>query len=454
MAKARLNYTCEACRYVAPQWMGKCPQCGEWNTFIEEVQAGGKVSLISERKSVPIALDRIEPGDVSRKATGIAEFDRVLGGGVVPGSFILLGGDPGVGKSTIMLQMSQVLAESGCRIFYVSGEESAGQLKMRGMRLGVDSANIIVYTDVVLDNLKAELKAARADILIIDSIQSVYSSQVDAPPGSVSQIRHCAGLFMEFAKGLNIPVFVIGHVTKDGWIAGPKMLEHMVDTVVYFENHESGAYRVLRTVKNRFGPVGEIGVFEMQERGLVEVGDPSGIFIHGLGGEFSGTAVMSTIEGSRSFLIEIQSLVTKTSFSQPRRISIGIDQSKVSVLLAVMEKRAGIFLSSSDVVVNVAGGIKVQEPAIDLAIIMSLASSAMDRTLPTGMICMGEVGLNGEVRPVSHVELRLREAARMGFTKVVLASDNAAAVAKLKGLQLFPVKKIDDALAILQSLES
>jgi len=427
--------------------MGKCPVCGEWNTLAEDIAPVRKSGPRERaRASEPTPLSSITSSPFMRRKCGIEELDRVLGGGVVEGSLVLIGGDPGIGKSTIMLQMASNLALTGMTILYVSGEESAVQLRMRSERLGIHSERILVYSEVVLEEIREEIAASKPDVVILDSIQSVYSSQIEAPPGSVSQIRECAGALMEISKGLNTVVFVVGHVTKEGWIAGPKMLEHMVDTVLYFEGDSSGAYRILRAVKNRFGTSGEIGVFEMKGNGLQEVHDPSSIFIHGLGGEISGSAVMATIEGSRAFVVEVQALVSKTSYSMPRRISIGSDQSRLSVLLAVLEKRSGVFLSNSDIVVNIAGGMKVSEPAVDLAVVMAVLSSAMDKPLRKGTVCIGEIGLGGELRPVNHMESRLREALRMGFTTALIPAANLESVSTLRGMKLIPVSHVREAL--------
>jgi len=450
MAKPKRVYCCSSCGYISPQWMGKCPECMQWNTLVEDViEERRGVATKSARQSSPIPFGSIASADVARKKCGIDELDRVLGGGIVDGSLVLIGGDPGIGKSTIMLQMAYNLAVKNMKILYISGEESAVQLKMRGERLEVVSDNILIYSEVLLEDIKEQIGIHKPDLVVIDSIQSVFSAQVDAPPGSMSQVRGSAGILMEIAKGMNTIVFVVGHVTKEGWIAGPKMLEHMVDTVLYFEGDSSGAFRILRAVKNRFGTTGEIGVFEMKSTGLHEVEDPSSLFIHGLGGDASGSAVMATIEGSRAFVVEVQSLVSKTSYSMPKRISIGSDPSRLSVLLAVMEKRAGTYLSNSDVVVNIAGGIKVNEPAVDLAVVMAIASSAMDKPLPKGVVCIGEVGLNGELRPVNHMESRIREAIRMGFTKAMIPKANHDSVKKVQGIELFGLPNIRSALDMI-----
>ncbi len=450
MARPKRLFRCSACGATHPQWMGRCSQCGDWNTLEEDVfevekAAGPRGS--SHQK--PLRLKDIESHETFTKPCGIGELDRVLGGGVVGGSFVLLGGDPGIGKSTLMLQMAHRLASSGVKVLYVSGEESAPQLKMRAHRLCVDSDGIMVYPEVVLERIRDETEGISSDLVIIDSIQSIFSSSLEAPPGSVSQIRHCAGILMEMAKGKGVTVFIVGHVTKDGWIAGPKMLEHMVDTVLTFEGDDTGAYRIVRTVKNRFGTSGEIGVFEMKATGLAEVKDPSSIFIHGLGGEVPGSAVMATIEGSRAFVVEVQALVSKTTFSMPRRIAMGSDPSRLAVLLAVLEKRAGIFLAASDIVVNIAGGFKVTEPAVDLALVMAVASSAFDRPVPKGTVFIGEIGLSGELRPVNHMEARIREAMKMGFTQAVIPEANRDSVSNRKSMRLIPAEHVKAALKVL-----
>jgi len=450
MARPRKVFRCSSCNSIHAQWMGKCPQCGLWNTLEEDfIEEDKHFTLRSASQTSPVALHEIDAKDTFRHSSLIGELDRVLGGGVVEGSFVLIGGDPGIGKSTIMLQMTDKLASSGLKVLYISGEESAPQLKMRARRLSVTSGSIMVYPEVVLEKIREEIEAMKSDVVVIDSIQSIFSSAVDAPPGSVSQIRHCAGILMEIAKGRGVTVFIVGHVTKDGWIAGPKMLEHMVDTVLSFEGDDTGAYRIVRTVKNRFGTSGEIGVFEMKADGLHEVKDPSAIFIHGLGGEVPGSAVMATCEGSRAFVVEVQALVSKTTFSMPRRIAMGSDPSRLAVLLAVLEKRAGIFLAQSDIVVNIAGGFKVTEPAVDLALVMAVASSAFDRPVPKGFVCIGEIGLSGELRPVSRMDARIREAVKMGFTRAVIPETNWETISMKKEISLVASPNVKDALKIL-----
>ena len=452
MAKPKKIFRCSSCGFTHPQFMGRCTQCGLWNTLEEDfIEEEKNISLRRPCQARPINLKDIASHETFRKACGIGELDRVLGGGVVDGSFVLIGGDPGIGKSTLMLQMAHRLASSGMRVLYVSGEESAPQLKIRAHRLGIDSDRIMVYPEVVLERIRDEIEGMNSDIVIIDSIQSIFSSSIEAPPGGVSQIRHCAGILMEIAKGKGVTVFIVGHVTKDGWIAGPKMLEHMVDTVLTFEGDDTGAYRIVRTVKNRFGTSGEIGVFEMKASGLSEVKDPSSIFIHGLGGEVPGSAVMATIEGSRAFVVEVQALVSRTTFSMPRRIAMGSDQSRLAVLLAVLEKRAGIFLAQSDIVVNIAGGFKVTEPAVDLALVMAVASSAFDKPVPKGTVFIGEIGLSGELRPVNHMESRIREAMKMGFTQAVIPDANRDTLSEQGAMKIIAAGNVKAALKIISS---
>ena len=450
MARHKKVYRCSSCGSTLPQWMGKCPQCSQWNTLVEDiVEEETSLRTRDARQTRPMVLSEITPLETFRRGCAIAELDRVLGGGVVQGSLVLIGGDPGIGKSTLMLQMAGHLASAGMKVLYVSGEESAFQLKMRADRLNLDSSGILVYPEVMLEKIRDAIDEFSPELVILDSIQSVFSSQIDAPPGSVSQIRHSAGILMEIAKGKGVTVFVVGHVTKDGWIAGPKMLEHMVDTVLYFEGDDSGVFRIVRAVKNRFGTSGEIGVFEMKSDGLQEVKDPSSIFIHGLGGDVAGSAVMATFEGSRAFVVEVQALVSKTSFSMPRRIAMGSDVSRLAVLLAVMEKRAGVYLSQSDIVVNIAGGFKVTEPAVDLAIVMAISSSALDRPVSKGTVCIGEIGLGGELRPVNHMESRIREALKLGFSRAVIPASNHESVPRVTGMEIVPLSHVRSALEIL-----
>jgi DNA repair protein RadA/Sms len=429
--------------------MGRCNQCGLWNTLEEDVIVEERPSPSRSSRVKPMVLNEITADMTVRRTSLIGELDRVLGGGVVQGSFVLIGGDPGIGKSTLMLQMAHSLDSSGLKVLYVSGEESAPQIRLRAQRLGLAASGIVVFPEVLMESIREEVDGGVYDLAIIDSIQSVYSESVGAPPGSVSQIRHCAGVLMEIAKARGVTVFIVGHVTKEGLVAGPKMLEHMVDTVLSFEGDDTGAYRIVRTSKNRFGTSGEIGVFEMKQTGLHEVKDPSAIFIHGLGGESPGSAVMATCEGSRAFVVEVQALVSRTTYSMPRRITMGSDPSRLAVLLAVMEKRAGVYLAQSDIVVNIAGGFRVTEPAVDLSLVMAIVSSAFDRPVPRGMVFIGEIGLSGELRPVSHMESRVREALKMGFTRIIIPEANRDSLSRADGAEVRALPDVSSALKII-----
>jgi len=449
MARPRKVFRCSSCGFLHHQWMGRCNQCGLWNTLEEDVVVEERPSASRSSRAKPMVLNEITADMTVRRTSLIGELDRVLGGGVVQGSFVLIGGDPGIGKSTLMLQMAHSLASSGLTVLYVSGEESAPQIRLRAQRLGLAASGIVVFPEVLMESIREEIDGGVYDLAVIDSIQSVYSESVGAPPGSVSQIRHCAGVLMEIAKARGVTVFIVGHVTKEGLVAGPKMLEHMVDTVLSFEGDDTGAYRIVRTSKNRFGTSGEIGVFEMKQTGLHEVKDPSAIFIHGLGGESPGSAVMATCEGSRAFVVEVQALVSRTTYSMPRRITMGSDPSRLALLLAVMEKRAGVYLAQSDIVVNIAGGFRVTEPAVDLSLVMAIVSSAFDRPVPRGMVFIGEIGLSGELRPVSHMESRVREALKMGFTRIIIPEANRDSLSRADGVEVRALPDVSSALKIL-----
>ncbi|HNQ85132.1 MAG TPA: DNA repair protein RadA [Deltaproteobacteria bacterium] len=449
MARPRKVFRCSSCGFLHYQWMGRCNQCGLWNTLEEDVIVEERPSPSRSSRVKPMVLNEITADMTVRRTSLIGELDRVLGGGVVQGSFVLIGGDPGIGKSTLMLQMAHSLDSSGLKVLYVSGEESAPQIRLRAQRLGLAASGIVVFPEVLMESIREEVDGGVYDLAIIDSIQSVYSESVGAPPGSVSQIRHCAGVLMEIAKARGVTVFIVGHVTKEGLVAGPKMLEHMVDTVLSFEGDDTGAYRIVRTSKNRFGTSGEIGVFEMKQTGLHEVKDPSAIFIHGLGGESPGSAVMATCEGSRAFVVEVQALVSRTTYSMPRRITMGSDPSRLAVLLAVMEKRAGVYLAQSDIVVNIAGGFRVTEPAVDLSLVMAIVSSAFDRPVPRGMVFIGEIGLSGELRPVSHMESRVREALKMGFTRIIIPEANRDSLSRADGAEVRALPDVSSALKII-----
>ncbi|MDQ5987661.1 MAG: DNA repair protein RadA [Syntrophus sp. SKADARSKE-3] len=447
--KVKTAFFCQSCGYESSKWMGKCPACSEWNRFVEEeirasTGTGAYDILLHE---APQPIDAIIADEKERIETGINEMDRVLGGGIVAGSAVLVGGDPGIGKSTLLLQLLQRLAVKGLKVLYVSGEESAKQIKLRGKRIGADSVNLLVLVEIALETILDQIQEIKPAAVVIDSIQTVYSSALSSAPGSVGQVRETSERLILQAKRTGIPVFLVGHVTKDGSIAGPKVLEHMVDTVLYFEGDSGHAFRVIRSIKNRFGPANEIGVFEMRERGLMEVGNPSAYFLAERPEKAPGSIVTPSMEGTRPILIEIQSLVIPTSFGMPRRTAIGVDPNRVSLLVAVLDKICGLHLSSHDIFLNVAGGVKVTEPAIDLGIISSLASSFLDRPVAADTVVFGEVGLAGEVRGISHMETRIKEAARMGFKQCIIPKTNTVKTsevldAKMKTVRIRSLKEL------------
>ena len=422
MSKAKSTFVCQSCSSVHMRWMGRCTDCGEWNTIVEEaVTPVGKHSrpaLVND--SAPRAITEQVRSAEPRLATGLVECDRVLGGGLVPGSLTLVGGDPGIGKSTLMLQLSRFVAESQGPVLYVSGEESFEQSQMRARRLGSLSDNLLLLTETNVQRIRAQVAQGEYALVVVDSIQSVYTAELSAAPGSVSQVRECANEFLRVAKGGEAPVLLVGHVTKQGAIAGPRLLEHLVDTVLYFEGEGKQALRILRAVKNRFGSTNEIGVFEMGETGLREVANPSALFLDERPRGVSGSVVIPSIEGSRPVLVEVQALVTSTYLASPRRTVTGVNANRVSLLLAVLEKRAGIHFGDKDVFVNVAGGIRLDEPAADLAVALALVSSQLEAPIAPELCAFGEVGLAGEVRAVSMAERRLSEASKFGFTTCIL----------------------------------
>ncbi len=422
MKKNKTTFFCQNCGHQSPKWLGKCPSCGEWNRFVEEElrMIDSAVSMGISFNEAPIPIDEIVADEKERITTGIVEMDRVLGGGIVNGSVTLVGGDPGIGKSTLLLQILHNLAEKGLKILYISGEESAKQIKLRGRRIGASSKNLIVLVEIDLDTIIRHIKEISPSVVVIDSIQTMYSSVLTSAPGSVGQVRESSGRLILMSKKTGIPIFLVGHVTKDGSIAGPKVLEHMVDTVLYFEGDSGHAYRIIRSIKNRFGPTNEIGVFEMRDVGLIEVTNPSAFFLTERPEEAAGSVVVPSIEGTRPILIEIQSLVSPTSFGMPRRTTIGVDHNRVSLLAAVMDKICGFRLGGHDIFINVAGGMKVDEPAVDLGIVASMASSFLDRPIDAGTVVFGEVGLTGEVRGISQMDMRIKEAARMGFKRCII----------------------------------
>ncbi len=447
MKKIKTAFFCQNCGHQSPKWLGKCPSCNEWNRFVEEetraVDPAGPAGI--QFNEAPLPIDEIVADEKERMTTGISEMDRVLGGGIVNGSVTLVGGDPGIGKSTLLLQVVNNLAEKDLKILYISGEESAKQIKLRGKRIGASSKNLFVLVEIDLDSIVKHIKEISPRAVVIDSIQTMYSPVLTSAPGSVGQVRESSGRLILLAKKTGIPIFLVGHVTKDGSIAGPKVLEHMVDTVLYFEGDSSHAYRIIRAIKNRFGPTNEIGVFEMRSNGLIEVANPSAFFLTERPEGEAGSVVVPSIEGTRPILIEIQSLVNPTNFGMPRRTTIGVDHNRVALLAAVMDKVCGYRLSGHDIFINVAGGMKVDEPAVDLGIVASMASSFLDKPIDKGTVVFGEVGLAGEVRGISQMDIRIKEAARMGFKRCIIpqtSSRNGFAEKKIECIRVNSLKKL------------
>ncbi len=457
MAKGKLTtvFFCQNCGYESSKWMGQCPGCRQWNTFVEETlsstkaqnTAGGRKQ--SAEKAEPCVLAEITIHEENKLLTGFRELDRVLGGGIVQGSLTLVGGDPGIGKSTLLLQVCRNLADAGHKILYISGEESGVQIKMRADRIGSFSENMLLLCDTNLDTIEEAIRRQKPEVAVIDSIQTMYSDTVSAAPGSVSQVRESTGILLKLAKGLGVCIFIVGHVTKEGTVAGPRVLEHMVDAVLYFEGDRHASYRILRGVKNRFGSTNEIGVFEMEASGLKEVKNPSEFMLSGKPEEASGSIVVCSMEGTRPMLIEIQALVCHTSFGIPRRQTIGTDFNRVNLLIAVLEKRLGLQLGNCDAYVNIAGGIKITEPAIDLGIVMAVVSSFKNRCIDNKMIAVGEVGLSGEVRAVSQIQVRVQEAKKLGFTTCVIPSVCMDSVQEITGIRIIGVKTVGDAVNLL-----
>ena len=454
MAKIKTSYICSECGFESPKWYGKCPSCGEWNTLNEELNSQQTKNSFSNSFSTVnqvLALDDICGENDERIPTKIEEFDRVLGGGIVKGSLVLLSGDPGIGKSTILLQICQNLGSKGQKILYVSGEESANQIKLRAVRIGVTTNNLFILSQTDLATIVECIKAEKPDIVIIDSIQTMVYEQVNSSAGSITQVRECTNVFMHTAKGLGIPIFIVGHVNKDGAIAGPKVLEHIVDTVLYFEGERNYSYRILRGVKNRFGSTNEIGVFEMTADGLKEVLNPSLMMISGRPKNTSGTCVACVMEGTRPILAEVQGLVCATGFGTPRRMSTGFDYNRMSMLLAVLEKRAGYFFNNMDAYVNVVGGLKLDEPAAGLTVALALVSSLKDKAVDDKTIAFGEVGLAGEIRAVNNCEQRIAEAKRLGFERCIIPFHNYKSITNsLKStFDIIPVRNIREAFSAL-----
>lgn len=444
MSRVKLLYQCQSCGYSSPKWLGKCPECGAWNSFTEEQRVA---KLKSHDTASPVPLSGISHSGESRSSTGIRELDHVLGGGVVTGSVILIGGDPGIGKSTLTLQALGSLAATGT-VLYVSGEESPEQVKLRAERLGIESDAIILLPENSLEGILAVARKINPHVIVVDSIQTVFSLDLPSAPGSVGQIRECATKLMFFAKKKNVPLFLIGHVTKEGAIAGPKVLEHIVDTVLYFEGDKGNPFRILRAVKNRFGSTNEIGVFEMGDKGLREVENPSQLFLSERPENVPGSVVTVSLEGTRPLLVEIQALTTPTSFGVPRRTAIGVDYNRINLLVAVLDKRLGMRLGGMDIYVNVVGGLKIEEPAIDMGIVAAIASSYKNQPISPGLFTFGEVGLSGELRAISQAETRIKEALKLGFSKGVVPSSNSSG-SNQKGVEITGVRNVEEAIEIL-----
>jgi DNA repair protein RadA/Sms len=443
--KVRTIYVCQSCGYQSSKWLGRCPECEQWNSFVEE-QTAGRTSGLSgrrERLSVtPIAISQINAGEGERRATGIDELDRVLGGGVLPGMVILVGGDPGIGKSTLLLQVAGHMSHAGQSVLYVSGEESAKQTRLRAERVQAISDRLFILPDTSLERIVEHIDALRPKLIIMDSVQTLSSEQLQSGAGSIGQIREVTARMVEIAKSLDIATFLVGHVTKDGALAGPKVLEHMVDCVLYFEGEASHVFRILRAVKNRFGSVNEIGVFEMTRDGLCEVRNPSQIFLSERAKDTSGSAVVCTLEGTRPLLVEVQALASASPLAMPRRVATGLDVNRVALLIAILEKRLGLHLHGEDVYLNVAGGIRITEPAVDLGVAAAIASSFRDRAIDADLMIIGEVGLGGEVRAIPQLEARLREAEKLGFQRALVPASNRLPDIALRKIQITPVTSI------------
>ncbi|NWF52519.1 MAG: DNA repair protein RadA [Nitrospirae bacterium] len=451
MPKAKTFFQCQSCGYTSPKWLGKCPDCGEWNTFIEERKEtlSSRLDLpVHLRKSEPLHLSSIQANYSERTSTSIKELDRVLGGGVVTGSVILVGGDPGIGKSTLLLQAISGLSKYG-QVLYVSGEESPEQIKIRAERLLINTEEIILLSETSLRGILETAIKLAPKAMVVDSIQTIYTEDLLSAPGSVSQVRECAAKLMLFAKRSDIPIFLVGHVTKEGTIAGPRVLEHIVDTVLYFEGDRGHSYRILRTVKNRFGSTNEIGIFEMSDSGLLEIENPSELFLLEKPVDVSGSTVVATLEGTRPLLVEIQSLVARSNLGIPRRTTIGVDFNRVNLLVAVLEKRVGLHLGGMDIFINVVGGLRIIEPAVDLGIIATMTSSFRDIPIDPRIFVFGEVGLSGEVRAVNEAEIRIKEASKIGFMKAIIPLRNAEKIKEIPKLEIIGVKDIEDSLKAL-----
>ena len=454
MAKAKTLYTCTECGASEPKWQGQCPGCLAWNTLVETLEEtvssnryANKFDGLTQSASLQ-KISSIQAADIARQATGISEFDRVLGGGLVEGGVVLIGGDPGIGKSTLLLQVLCHLGRSAQAI-YVSGEESPQQIAMRAKRLGLDASEVELLAEINLEKILATLQTHKPNIAVIDSIQTVYSEALTSAPGSVAQVRECSAQLTRLAKQLGITVILVGHVTKDGTLAGPRVLEHIVDTVLYFEGDQNSSFRLIRAFKNRFGAVNELGVFAMTEKGLREVANPSALFLSHHDGQVAGSCITVTMEGTRPLLIEIQALVDESHAPSPKRLCVGLEQNRLAMLLAVLHRHAGIPCFDQDVFINAVGGVKIAEPAVDLAVILSIVSSLKNKPLDNKLIVFGEVGLAGEVRPVQGGQMRLKEAAKLGFSKAIVPKSNAPK-SKIAGLEVIAVERLDQALQQLR----
>lgn len=451
--KKKSIFFCQNCGHEESKWLGQCPVCKEWNTFVEEkaapAKAGALKAVKTGKEAKAVVLSSVKADEDERELTGIKELDRVLGGGIVTGSLVLVGGDPGIGKSTLLLQVCKRLSDKNRKILYISGEESLKQIKMRADRMGDFSDTLYLLCETNLDIIRGVIEEQKPDMVVIDSIQTMYDETVASAPGSVSQVRESTNVFMQLAKGLGISIFIVGHVTKEGTVAGPRVLEHMVDTVLYFEGDRHASYRILRSVKNRFGSTNEIGVFEMREKGLIEVENPSEYMLSGRPECASGSVVACAIEGTRPMLLEIQALVCKSNFGMPRRTAAGLDYNRVNLLMAVLEKRMGLPLSNYDAYVNVAGGIRMNEPATDLGIVMSIVSSYKNRPVSEDTIVFGEVGLSGEVRAVTMPEQRVAEAKKLGFKTCIIPEVSLKTVGKTEGVKIIGVKTVNQAMSLI-----
>jgi len=449
MAKQKTKFVCQQCGFEALRWLGRCPECGSWNSLVEEVEREktGRKSAIRSSGKGPSPLGEVQPLAVERIDLGFPELNRVLGGGLVPGTLVLLAGDPGIGKSTLLLQAAALATQKMDKVLYITGEESAQQIKLRAERIGLKSQGLLIWAETDMDRIAEEIAESCPALVIIDSIQTMALEEVASAPGSVSQIRESTARLMNLAKGLNIPIIIVGHVTKDGSIAGPRILEHMVDTVLYFEGERHYQYRILRSIKNRFGSTFEMGVFEMRSEGMVEVSNPSRAFLAERPHGAPGSVVAACMEGTRPLLIEIQALVSTSSFGQPRRMTAGTDYNRVNLIMAVLEKRVGLNMSNQDAYVNIAGGIKVQEPALDLGLAIALASSLKNRCIPPKLVVMGEIGLAGEVRGIPYVQKRFQEVKKLGFEQCIIPKGSAESE-RLPGLEILEVKSIAEALEL------